>query len=79
MDQAAYCKLHTANCGTIVPKVYRLTNHEKSEKHQERAPVQGQARLNLNLKKISVDMLVIQVFFVTNIWQYHKMFVFSGL
>jgi len=27
--------LHTANCGTIVPKVCNLTNHEKSEKHQE--------------------------------------------
>jgi len=44
--------LHTAHCGIIVPKVCHLTNHEKSEKRQERAPVQGQARLIFNPKKI---------------------------
>jgi len=39
-----------ANCGTVVLKVYNLTKHEKSEKHQEWAAVHGQARLNLNIE-----------------------------
>ena len=40
-----------ANYGTIVPKVCNLTNHANSEKHQHWAPVQCQARLNINFEK----------------------------
>ena len=43
----------------FVPKVWISQTHEKSEKHQERAPAHGQAGLNLNPKKISCDIPVI--------------------
>jgi len=39
-----------ANYGTIVPNVWNVTDHEKSEKHQWWAPVQGQTKLNLNFE-----------------------------
>ena len=76
MDQS----LHIANCGTIVHKVWNLAHNGKSEKHQERAPAQGQARLNPNQKKIASDILVIQLFFMAKEQQYHKKCLFfSGL
>ena len=54
-----------ANCGTIVFKVCNLKNHEKSEKHQQWAPIQGQQDLIQISKKISNDVLVIWMFHVT--------------
>jgi len=41
----------------IVSKVCELTNHEKSEKHQELAAAQGQARLISISNKASVIFL----------------------
>jgi len=45
------------NRGTIVSKVRNLTNHEKSEKQQELALVQGQARLNFNIEDNFSDIV----------------------
>jgi len=39
-----------ANCGTILPKMWNFTKHEKSEKIS--APTQCEARFNLNFEKI---------------------------
>ena len=42
--EAAYCKLCHCN---ILPRISNLSNHEKSEKHKRRTPLQGQTRLNV--------------------------------
>jgi hypothetical protein len=42
--EAAYCKLCHCN---ILPRISILSNHEKSEKHKRRTPLQGQTRLNV--------------------------------
>jgi len=49
-----------ANCGTILPKVCNFTNHEKSGKIS--APVQCQARFNLNFEENFFDILNFDVF-----------------
>ena len=41
---AAYCKLCHCN---IVPRLSSLSNHEKSEKHKQRTPLQGQKPVNV--------------------------------
>jgi hypothetical protein len=43
-SEAAYCKLCHCN---ILPRISNLSNHEKSEKHKWRTPLQGQTRLNI--------------------------------
>jgi len=43
-SEAAYCKLCHCN---ILPKISNLSNHEKSKKHKQRTPLQGQTRLNV--------------------------------
>jgi hypothetical protein len=43
-SEAAYCKLCHCN---ILPRISNLSNHEKSEKHKQRTPLQGQTRLNV--------------------------------
>ena len=43
-SEAAYCKLSHCN---ILPRISNLSNHEKSEKHRRRTPLQGQTRLNV--------------------------------
>jgi len=43
-SEAAYCKLCHSN---ILPRISNLTNHEKSEKHKRRTPLQGQTQLNV--------------------------------
>jgi hypothetical protein len=42
--EAAYCKLCHYN---ILPSISNLSNHEKSDKHKRRTPLQGQTRLNV--------------------------------
>jgi len=43
-SEAAYCKLCHCN---ILPRISNLSNHEKSEKHKRRTPLQGQTWLNV--------------------------------
>jgi hypothetical protein len=43
-SEAAYCKLCHCN---ILSRISNLSNHEKSEKHKRRTPLQGQTRLNV--------------------------------
>jgi hypothetical protein len=43
-SEAAYCKLCHCN---ILPRTSNLSNHEKSEKHKRRTPLQGQTLLNV--------------------------------
>jgi hypothetical protein len=43
-SEAAYCKLCHCN---ILPRISNLSNHEKSEKHKQRPPLQGQTQLNV--------------------------------
>jgi hypothetical protein len=42
--EAACCKL--CHCNTV-PRISNVSNHEKSEKHKRRTPLQGQTQLNV--------------------------------
>jgi len=69
----------SANCGAIVPKVCNFMNHGKTEKHQERVPVQGRARLNLNLRKFSSNIIIQVPFYDKGIAMPPKVGLSSGL
>jgi hypothetical protein len=43
-SQATYYKLCHCN---ILPRISNLSNHEKSEKHKRRTPLQGETQLNV--------------------------------
>jgi hypothetical protein len=52
-SEAAYCKLCHCN---ILPRISNLSNHEKSEKHKRRTPLQGQKQLKVrNTPRQDVD------------------------
>jgi len=52
------------NCGTILPKVRNFTNHEKSGKIN--APVQCQARFNLNFEE--------NFLYILSVWPFYGLF-----
>jgi hypothetical protein len=58
-SEAAYCKLCHCN---ILPRISNLSDHEKSEKHKRRTPLQGQTQLNArNTPRQDMDKVELQI------------------